>query len=74
MTAGGAGAVLAGVPEIDGQIFIGALETAQHKLDRLIGLARLVVRRTNLVEVQDPIEDVIAAIERARLELVGLMR
>ena len=54
-------------------LFVDALETAQEELDRLVGLAHLIVHHTNLVEVQDPIEDVIAAIERARLELVGLI-
>lgn len=49
---------------------IDATERAQAELDRLVGLAHLVVHESNRVEVQDPVEDVIMAILRARMQLV----
>ena len=73
MTAGVAETELLGIPSLDGRQLVAAFGTAQHELDRLIGLAHLIVSARNLVEVRDPVEDVIAAIERARLELVGLI-
>lgn len=55
-------------------LFLDALRLCYDELDRLTGFAHLLVHSPNLAEVQDPIEDVIAAIERARLELVELIR
>lgn len=52
---------------------IDATERAQAELDRLVGLAHLLVHETNRIEVQDPVEDVITAIIRARIQLVELL-